>query len=224
MKSFLYLIMMMATSACSARIPLQVPTAFTASNAVTPAGVAALPTVPTPVLPTLTTSVPAPSRSLPVGSPANSPRSAPPPRGSTSVSPMTSNPPASTPLTPNNTPVATPSNTPAPSRPSSPAPPGNPTSSGPAQAPFPSCSNNATAGAPVYPPGSAPPPPSQPGPIVVQSDNTVLSSAYSQCGGEGSRCAEFNRCVDDQWAICPPGWGCEKQNRYYYQCIVGCEG
>ncbi|KAK9811457.1 hypothetical protein WJX72_004232 [[Myrmecia] bisecta] len=45
---------------------------------------------------------------------------------------------------------------------------------------------------------------------------------FDQCGGLGADCAAVGQCVDAQWegACCPTGLRCERQQRFYWQCLA----
>lgn len=61
--------------------------------------------------------------------------------------------------------------------------------------------------------------PGLPGPIVMQEDGTLLSGPFQQVGGLGGICQQYDVCADAVWGQCIPGWGPVRQNKYYYQCI-----
>lgn len=44
---------------------------------------------------------------------------------------------------------------------------------------------------------------------------------WGQCGGQNGCGATDGSCGDKQWAGCPSGWGCVRQDEYYWQCKPG---
>lgn len=47
--------------------------------------------------------------------------------------------------------------------------------------------------------------------------------AYGQCGGAGGECAKYGFCDDRSFPgyKCTAGWTCQRQHRWYYQCLPG---
>lgn len=47
--------------------------------------------------------------------------------------------------------------------------------------------------------------------------------AYGQCGGAGGECAKYGTCADMAFPgfKCTTGWSCQRQHRWYYQCLPG---
>lgn len=45
--------------------------------------------------------------------------------------------------------------------------------------------------------------------------------AYGQCGGAGGECAKYGTCADMAFPgfKCTTGWSCQRQHRWYYQCL-----
>jgi hypothetical protein len=45
--------------------------------------------------------------------------------------------------------------------------------------------------------------------------------AYGQCGGAGGECAKYGTCADMAFPgfRCTTGWSCQRQHRWYYQCL-----
>eukprot|EP00877_Chromochloris_zofingiensis_P011105 jgi/Chrzof1/6248/Cz17g17110.t1 len=49
-------------------------------------------------------------------------------------------------------------------------------------------------------------------------------AAYAMCGGMGAGCdavASANQCQDVQWAVCPPGHGCSRNDKWWWMCVPG---